>query len=136
MTVRPALYPVGMDQVREIVFGVGEDEGGVAYFVGAVRTHRRFFRGREICGNLRGVHGGSTAGQADEVLIEMIEPLAQHLRRVAVGIGGNKNYFELIFGIGRQFLECSSDHGHLQRAHVRTMRVAEEEQRYVTLSFG
>ncbi len=87
-----------IDQVREIVFRVGQHERGVAHFVGAVGAHGRFFCRREIRGDLRGVNCSLAARQSDESLIEMIEPLAQDLRRVAIGIGGNKNHFKVIFG--------------------------------------
>src|ERR1700689_3133815 len=76
------------------------------------------------------------SGKTYKAFIKMIEPRPEHLRSVPFGIGGDENYFELLRCGRGHILESLSDHGHLQRAHIRAVGVSEVQKRCVTLRPG
>src|SRR6266581_1114480 len=124
----------GVNDVSQIILGVGEDKCSVTYIVAPIGANGRFCSGRNVCGKLSCVDCWFASSQADETLIKMIEPRAQRCWAVASRIGSYKNHLELFCGAFRYFLKSLSDHCHLGRTHVRTVGISEEQKCDVSLS--
>src|SRR6185436_100091 len=74
-----------------------------------------------------------SAPEADEFRVELVEPRADDLGRIAVGIGGDEYDFHLPLDLGIEGVECRGDVREVDRTDVRAMGIAEEEQRDLAL---
>src|SRR5579862_7944269 len=133
--VRPVIlhHPARVNHMRQIVFRVGKYKSRVADLVCSIRADSRLLGRRKVRGNLGGCDFRPASRKANEAFIKMVEPRAQYLGAVAVGIGCNKYYLKPIRGGRWNFPESLSDRGQLERAHIRAMGVPEEKQRRVSL---
>src|SRR5215831_13342930 len=117
----------GIDYVREIVLRVSEDESRVAKLGNATLGHA-FLRRSDVRRNLRRIDCRLRAGKTDKTSIKVVEPGAQHLGSVVVGIRRDEDDDDLMGEITRQFSERTSEIGHMHGADIRASRVAEKKK--------
>ena len=73
-------------------------------------------------------------GEPDERDVEVVEPLADDRRRVALRVGGHEDDLDLLVHLARHLVEHRRDVGHVERAHVGAARVPEVQEGDVALS--
>lgn len=89
-----------VEHVREIVARISEYERGMPDLVPAIHTYSGFLRRWQLGGYLRPCDHLDTPGKTDEWVVEVIEPLPQNGRRVALRIRGHEHHLELLPGAG------------------------------------
>jgi hypothetical protein len=82
---------------------------------------------------LRCINRSLRTRQANKTFVEVIQPGAQYLATIVIGIGGHKNDCDLISDIQRQFLERRSEIGHVHRTNVRASRIPKKQECDATL---
>ena len=125
-------YPARIDNVREIIFAVSENEIGMRHCVVAVDLPRPC-RQRDARGPLDRLNGPFRSGEADKTRVEEIQPATQHNGRITRGIGGHEDELDAIRNFGGQYFERGAQVRHVHRTLIGAVRVTEEQKRDVTV---
>lgn len=120
-----------VNDVRQIVGGVGEHPRRVIYGLAAVAQASRSLRRIHTSRKLSGFDGRFAAAQTDKTLVEVVEPCPQYLPGIGIGICGHQDDLEPARLLRWQSLQGLSDGCHLQRAHIRTKSVPEEAASHI-----
>jgi hypothetical protein len=83
-----------VNDVGQIVGGVGEHPRGMIYGIAAVAQGSRFLRRIHIRGKLSRLDGSFAAGGTDKALVKVVEPCPQYLPGIAIGICGHEDDLE------------------------------------------
>src|SRR5262249_3224697 len=125
-------HPARIDEVSEIVFGVGENKRRVTDFI--VFTRECCFSGKWNPRTPLGrVDGDFASCEPDKTLVKMVEPRAQHFWIVTCGVSRNKNYLDLIRKPLGNLLKTASDIRHVQWTLTWAMGISEKEERDVPI---
>ena len=120
--------PAWIDNVAQVVFGVGYNKVGVADCIVAVA--RICLVGQRNPGSLLGcIDGSRSSCEASKTFIEIVEPPAQVHARIPSGIGGDKDERDLSGYTRGQFLQGRADTCHVQGTLRGAMRIAEKQER-------
>ncbi len=125
-------HPARIDHMSQIIFGIGQYERRVTHFIVFVGVHR-FAGRRDVCCTLSCRDGGFTTHQTDKPFIEMIQPSTQYSGAIPAGIGGDKNHLDLFPHLRGHPLKAVRDISHVEGTLIRTMSIAEKEQRDIPL---
>lgn len=83
------------------------------------------------------LYGSEFVGSTDESnkrAVEVVQPRAEPLRCVPFGIDADHDNLDLVRRLWWQFVQHGRDVRHVDRAYVGTVRVAEEQERDISLS--
>ncbi len=121
--------------VSMVVRGVCQYLRRVRHAVSITRRHLLAVRRTQSDRGLNRVDLLERTAQADELWVEVREPLTHSFRRVSLRIGRNEHNLDLICYVRREFFQHRADVRHVQGTYVRTVRVPEEQQRHEFLCF-